>query len=608
MKPSQAIGDYLDGLVHSSARADASHAVRHRAFIAPRLIAGLSMLALLPVLLAIGEVPCPLELVLLVWTVVPLAVACYLSRTGRYESASLMSAAALAAIATAIGFSSGGINSIAALWLGLILLEAAVSPSRRVIPVAALLALSAAALLVLAAPAPNVSAIPQSSAFVAVGVASALLYAAAIAFAAERVARVAARRAAAEADRMRLLAGHMSDVVTRHDAEGRVLSVSPNVQDIFGFGAGEMHGLGLFDRVHTKDRAAFRGALRDAAVKGVSGSVDFRLRRSQLGDDNIGFTWVTMQCKSLPEPPGAGHEVVAVMREVSRQKAQEQALIDARADVERSNAGKSKFLAVLSHDLRTPLNAIIGFSEMLANADELRMDGDRRREYGRLINEAGCQLLTVVNRIHDVSRLAAGEFEIAPERCRPAPLIEGACELITPKARDLGITLHRRVPQELPEIVADPHALDQIVTNLVANALKFTHRGGAVTIEARRDGETFVMSVADTGVGSAPEHFGRLGDPFFQVRGSYARTHEAGGLGLSIVEGLVKLHGGEVDVCSRVGEGTRVTVRLPIDGTRGPSAEPVRNSARLSDPEYPAVPSPVRAAPARFQAAMRKSA
>ncbi len=607
MKPSQAIGDYLDGLVHPSARSDTLQTARHRAFIAPRLIAGLAMLAVLPVLLAIGEVPGPLELVLLVWTVVPLAVACYLSRTGRYETASMISVAALALIAAVIGFASGGINSIAALWLGLIVLEGTVAASPRVSVLATLLALATAALLLLAARAGDVSATPLSPASVATGVVSALLYAIAIAFAAERVARAATHRSTGEAERLGLLAGHMSDVITRHDAAGRVLSVSPNVQDILGIGASEAQGLGLLDRVHTADRAAFRGALCDAAARGVSGSIDFRLRRSQLGDDT-GFTWISMQCKSLPEGAGAGQEVVAVMREASRQKAQEQALNEARGEMERSHAGRSKFLAVLSHDLRTPLNAIIGFSEMLANADETRMDGDRRREYGRLINEAGCHLLTVVNGIQDVSRMETGEFEIAPERCRPAPVIAGACEALAPRARGLGIALHCRVPQDLPEVLADPQALGQIVTNLVINALKFTHRGGAVTIEARCGSEALVLSVADTGAGSAPERFGRLGDPFFQVRGSHARTHEAGGLGLSIVKGLVDLHGGEVDVCSRVGEGTRVTMRLPLDGTGRPLAEPARKSDRPGYSGESAVASPARAMPARFQAAMRKSA
>ncbi len=125
--------------------------------------------------------------------------------------------------------------------------------------------------------------------------------------------------------------------------------------------------------------------------------------------------------------------------------------------------------------------------------------------------------------------------------------------------------------------------MKQIVINLVANALKFTNRGGTVTIDAGVEGQSLVVSVADTGIGIAPEHFGRLGDPFFQVRGSYARSHDGSGLGLSIVKGLARLHGGEVEVRSRVGEGTRVMVRLPLDCEHSHAPAPVRKIDRPGD-------------------------
>ena len=117
-----------------------------------------------------------------------------------------------------------------------------------------------------------------------------------------------------------------------------------------------------------------------------------------------------------------------------------------------------------------------------------------------------------------------------------------------------------------------------------------------------------MVSVEDTGIGIAPEHVDRLGDAFFQVRGSHDRTNDGTGLGLSIVKGLVKLHGGDVAVCSRVGEGTRVTVRLPLDCERQRAPEPVRKIARPVDAPYPVTP-PFAAVPAvRFKTAIKKSA
>jgi cell cycle sensor histidine kinase DivJ len=614
VKPSQPIGDYLDALVHPSARQDVLMAARHRAFIAPRLVGSLLALAALPVFLAVSGVPSVLEFIVLAWMVVPIATASYLSRTGRYESAHVISALALTGIAITVTAYSGGVDSIAAIWLALIPLEAAASGSRRVVAVAAMLALGGAVLLMLADPAVGVLATARhTGTLVALGIVSPLLYAIGIALGAERIARANSRLLVAQEDRWRLLAGNVTDVITRHGDGGRVLLASTNAYAVLGIAAGELQGLGLFDRVHIGDRPAFLTALSNASARGLAGSVEFRFRQPKLGDEAGRFAWIEMQCKPLdlpgrPSGDAAGREVVAVMREVSKQKAQQQALVDARAEAERSNAAKSRFLAIMSHELRTPLNAIIGFSEMLANAEQLRIDGERRQEYVRLINDAGCHLLDVVNDILDVSRLETGDFKIVPEPFKPAAVIEGCRELLALKARDQGVTLRLRAPQELPDVVADKRAVKQILINLVANGLKFTNRGGTVTIDAVVDREHLVLSVEDTGIGIAPEHVGRLGDAFFQVRGSYARTHDGAGLGLSIVKGLVKLHGGEVAVRSRVGEGTRVTVRLPLDCERQRKPEPIRQFARPVDAEYPNTPPCAAAIAPRFKPAVKKSA
>jgi cell cycle sensor histidine kinase DivJ len=606
VKPSQPIGDYLDALVHPSARQDAPTAARHRAFIAPRLIVGLSALALLPIFLALGGLTTVPEFVLVSWTIVPIATACYLSRTGRYESAHLISAIALAGVATTVAACNGGISSVAAVWLVLIPLEAVVSGSRRVILMSAGLALGAAALLMAIA---QVDAIAQAAdvpALAAVGIASALVYGTAVALGAQRIVRAHAKSVAREREDARVLADNMSDVITRHGADGRVLSASANAQEVLGIGAGDLVGLGLVDRIVMSDRAAFRDAIADTAANGVERSVEFRIHRPKFGDDGC-FPWIAMRCKPLPEGAATG-AVVAVLRDVSAKKTQQQELVDARAEAERSNAGKSRFLAVVSHELRTPLNAIIGFSEMLTDADEMRIDNVRRKEYARLINEAGGHLLAVVNGILDVSRLETGDFQIVPEAFEPAAVIAGCCDLLALKAKSAGVALHSRFPSQLSQIVADPRALKQIVINLVANALKFTNRGGTVTIDAGVEGQSLVVSVADTGIGIAPEHFGRLGDPFFQVRGSYARSHDGSGLGLSIVKGLARLHGGEVEVRSRVGEGTRVIVRLPLDCERRNAPAPARKIDRPGDAHDPVTPPYAAAPPARFKVSLKRSA
>ena len=203
------------------------------------------------------------------------------------------------------------------------------------------------------------------------------------------------------------------------------------------------------------------------------------------------------------------------------------------------------------------------------------IDAARRHEYAQLINESGHHLLSVVNGILDMSKIETGNFEITPEPFAPRQVIEDCCDCLALKAREAGIELAAVLPDELPEIVADKRALNQIMLNLLSNAIKFTERGGRVTVSAQALKATpSRSSVEDTGVGIDAEDLPRLGDPFFQARSSYDRRHDGTGLGLSIVKGLVALHGGDMEIASRLGEGTRVTVRLPRRlRKRAPDAE-----------------------------------
>jgi cell cycle sensor histidine kinase DivJ len=136
------------------------------------------------------------------------------------------------------------------------------------------------------------------------------------------------------------------------------------------------------------------------------------------------------------------------------------------------------------------------------------------------------------------------------------------------RARERGIDLVRRVADGLPDIVADKRAVNQILLNLLSNAIRFTDSSGKVTVSAHGDGAEMVFVVEDTGVGISADDLARIGEPFFQARASYDRRHDGTGLGLSIVKGLVRLHGGDINIRSRLGEGTRVTVRLPLDCER----------------------------------------
>jgi cell cycle sensor histidine kinase DivJ len=579
------VWSYVDALVHPLAQQDALTAARHRAFIAPRLIGSLAALASFPIYIALRGVPSIPEAGVFAWLVAPILIAYFLSRTGRYERAYILSSLSLTGLVTIVALYSGGIASFAAIWLVAVPLEAALSASRRVVALASTFALGAAGLLLALSAAdflpPALAVANEHAILTALGIGSAALYATGLALGAESLARTSASLLYAEEDRYRLLASNMTDVVARHGHNGSVLFVSPAAEQLFGVRVNNLYGHGMFDRVHVADRPAFLTALADAAAHGEARSVEFRVRREPDSEHHAAhFIWVEMRCRPLEQTAGkpntGDREVVAVLRDVSDRKVTEQAIEIARAEQERANASKSRFLATMSHELRTPLNAIIGFSEMLTN-DELVLQPARRLEYAKLINESGHHLLSVVNGILDMSKMETGNFEITPEPFAPAQAIVSCCDLLALKARDAQVEIKTRMTSDLPEIVGDRRAFSQILINLISNAIKFTPRGGRITVSAHCEGAKLAVAVEDTGVGIGEADLPRLGEAFFQARASYDRRHDGSGLGLSIVKGLVKLHGGDIDIRSRLGEGTRVTVRLPIDCEGGKQgADPIQ--------------------------------
>jgi two-component system, cell cycle sensor histidine kinase DivJ len=561
------IWSYVDALVHPAAQHDTLMAARHRAFIAPRLLGCLAALASLPVYIVIRGVPSALEVAVFSWLAAPILIVYFLSRTGRYETAHVLSAMALIVLTALVAIWTGGITSFAAIWLVVVPLEAALSTSRRIVALAAAFALTTAGLLLLLdagalLPRPVISP-EQQGVLATLGVISATLYATGLGLGAELLARSSAALLRAEEDRYRLLTQAMTDVIIVHNRNGSVLSASRATERVIGAQPSELLGNGLFDRVHVADRPAYLAAVADTASLNEERSLELRIR---CGTGQ--FLWVEMRC--FPRATDAGeHEIVAVVRDISERKLQERAIETARSESERAGAAKIQFIATMSHELRTPLNAIIGFSDMLTN-ESLDFDPRRKLEYAKLINDSGRHLLSVVNGILDVSKIENGNFEITPEPFRPAPAIESCTDLLALKAQEAGVELTMRVAADLPDVAADRRAFNQILINLISNAIKFTPRGGRVTVSALCDGPKLALSVADTGVGIVESDLPRLGEAFFQGRTSCDRRHDGTGLGLSIVKGLVRLHGGEVDIKSRPGEGTRVTVRLPLETDNHP--------------------------------------
>jgi cell cycle sensor histidine kinase DivJ len=254
--------------------------------------------------------------------------------------------------------------------------------------------------------------------------------------------------------------------------------------------------------------------------------------------------------------------IMGVLRDARGERAREAELTHAREEAEAQNAGKSRFLANMSHELRTPLNAIMGFADIMRQNLFGPLPG-RYAEYPELIHESGGHLLELINDVLDMSKIEAERFELNLEAFDAREAVNAVLRLMRGQADRAGVHLRGVVPREALPVTADRRALKQITLNLISNALKFTPRDGAVTVTLHPSGDLLELVVADTGAGIAPEDLARLGRPYEQA-GDGALRAEGTGLGLSLVRAFARLHGGEMTIESRLGEGTTVIVRMPV--------------------------------------------
>ncbi len=570
----------VEGWVHPRARSSAAEFSRHRDFLATRLLSSLSPLVLAPVYLAVRGAPQVWEAVAFLCAMLPLASVLLLSRTGNFLLAQSICIFGMIAVSVTLCFGVGGASAAAIVWLVVAPIEAAMGRAAWLVAASTFAALlTLAAVLAFAASGvatPTQAISPLLQAFF---VAPAILHSGVLVGVVMR--QFDARRSAAQLNVARLsaLENAMGDIVLRQDATGAVVYANRESQSLLNLQVGDLMGRGLFERILVADRPAYLTAISDAAMTPGTSLCQMRLRRgaNPSADNDYTdpvFVWVELRARGIAHRDIAGSRgaagssgddacVVSVLRDVSRAKAHEQAIELARIEAERSSAWKDRFIANVSHELRTPLNAIIGFSEILGNAELMPADPARRLEYASIVHSSGQHLLSVVNSILDVSKIEAGRFEILAEPFDLLGLVEGCCDMMSLKASQSSVELTHAIPVGLGELVADKRACRQILLNLLSNALKFTPAGGKVCVGARLQGNSVEMYVEDSGVGIPAGDLGHLGEAFFQSGSALHRDFEGTGLGLSVVRGLVGLHGGAIAIESGVGAGTCVTVTLP---------------------------------------------
>ena len=475
------------------------------------------------------------------------------------HAARILALAVGASLAGALAVLSGGMASPLAALLAVLPFEAWwIDRSRRAALVAGMVAVAVALGVALL---PPLAAAPQISAWLWIAPA---LYGATLAL------RLGAAAPVAAAPEAVLPESGFDAVVVRLSRAGEAESVSSQARRIFGLEPELLLGNGLFERIHVADRVSFLCAASRARDEGRPAACEARIRMPARDGREAGF-YHPFEVEMVPAAAGA---VAALVRDGRARAELREALAQAAGEVESAEVAKGRFLATVSHELRTPLNAIIGFSDMLLHPAISGTLTAKQGEHVGLIRDAGNHLLSVVNAILDVSKIEAGSYPIAIEPFELEEAVELCCSMLEPQACERGVTLAASLPHGLSRVVGDRRAVQQILINLVSNAVKFTPSGGQVGVSASAGEGMVRIFVHDTGIGIADEDLGRLGRPFVQVQNDYTRQFQGTGLGLSLVKGLVKLHGGTMSIESAPGLGTTVTVALPAEG---PGLAPARD-------------------------------
>ncbi|MDE2265441.1 MAG: PAS domain S-box protein [Alphaproteobacteria bacterium] len=387
-------------------------------------------------------------------------------------------------------------------------------------------------------------------------------------------AAVAILNRVAERTDERLLAGdasyraffeHAIEGIFRTTPDGHYLDANDALARIYGYASPAALKKGLTNiasqlYVDPTRRDAFKALMQahDQVTSFVS-----QIRRC---DGKV--IWISENARAVRDWSGRVVCYEGMVEDVTAKFESERVMREGLRRAEEANRAKSAFLAAMSHELKTPLNAVIGFSEIIKNELFGPAGQPAYPAYAADIHASGTKLLSIINDVLDVSRLEGGALTIDPRACDVRDLADSAIDAARRLVGD-----DRHVPIDivgtLPAIHVDPGRLRQAMTNILANALKFTPHNGSVSVRiwVEKSGGVSI-AVVDTGIGMAPGKVAAALEPFRQIDGSLARRFEGAGLGLSIAKALVELHGGTLAIESELSRGTTVAIALPGARTR----------------------------------------
>ena len=401
---------------------------------------------------------------------------------------------------------------------------------------------------------------------------------------------ITARKQAEEAlrrneEQLRLIMENLADLVAVLDLDGHRLYNSPSYRGILG-DPDKLVGSSSFEEIHPEDRAMVRQAFQDTARTGRGHRLEYRLidrngrpryiesQGSVIRDAHSQVTQVLVVSRDVTERRQAVEAIRELNAGLEQRVAERTAeLAVARDRAEAADRTKSTFLAAMSHELRTPLNSIIGFTGLLLQGLAGPLNAEQSKQL-RMVKDSGQHLLALINDVLDISKIEAGQIEIANAPFELPESIHKVVQTVTPLADKKQLPLIVQMAPGVSRISSDRRRVEQILLNLLSNAIKFTERGEVtLTVEivadiCRAPHSALRISVADTGLGIKRENLDKLFQPFRQLDTGLTRQHEGTGLGLVICKRLVERLGGTISVESEWGKGSTFQFTLPIQPER----------------------------------------
>jgi PAS domain S-box-containing protein len=377
-----------------------------------------------------------------------------------------------------------------------------------------------------------------------------------------------------------------NSIILRWSQDGRINFLNEFGRRFFGYTEKEILGRNVLGTIVPEDESTGRN-LRSLMEEILSDPQKFERNINENMRRNGERVWIDWTNKVVLDEQGQIKEILSIGSDITDRKlAEEQIrrlnddlrrhaeileqrvaertaeLVIAKDGAESADRIKSAFLATMSHELRTPLNSIIGFTGIMLQGLAGPLNEEQQKQLN-MVQSSSRHLLSLINDVLDISKIEAGQLALSVTSFELRPSIEKMVKLVLPLAEKKGLDLRVDIADDIKTATTDQLRLEQVILNLLNNAVKFTEKGH-VRISCRSENDQYLLSVSDTGPGMRPEELPGLFQPFHQIDTGLSRKHEGTGLGLSICKKLLGMMGGTIDVRSRWGQGSTFTIRFPI--------------------------------------------